>query len=75
MFYRTKEMMKNCGKDGPIESKQGEEKWRRCIWVFMQQINERRKGPINTTLIGDRIVDTTLCHAAWVFDPKKASGA
>ena len=44
MFYLTKEMMKNCGEDGPIESKHRKEKWGRCIRILVQDFDERQQG-------------------------------
>ena len=39
-----------------------------------RKLMKGNRGPIKIILIGDRTVETALCHAAWVSDPRKDSG-
>jgi len=43
-LYFTQEIIKDQGKDSPVNSKPNKKKWRRCIRIHVQKINKRQQG-------------------------------
>jgi len=44
MIQFVKEVMKNHGKNHPIDGEHDEGKWGRGIWILVQDSNEREQG-------------------------------